>query len=190
MGVSAAAAERFAEGILTSPVVLRSVNVPANGFDVPMITLLIWLPPPETVPLIVKAPRVLLVSVSVVARPTKVSVLVGRVKVPVLTMVPMTGDVNVLLVIVSVVARPTKVSVLVGSVNVPVLTIVPMTGLVKVLFVNVSVVARPTRVSVLVGRDRDPVFTMDEITGAVRVLLVRVCVVSVPTKVVLASGTE
>ena len=41
---------------------------------------------------------VLLVRVSVVARPTKVSVLVGRVKVPVLTIVEMTGAVNVLLV--------------------------------------------------------------------------------------------
>ena len=45
---------------------------------------------------------VLFVSVSVVARPTKVSVLVGRVKVPVLTIVEMTGAVNVLLVNVCV----------------------------------------------------------------------------------------
>ena len=41
---------------------------------------------------------VLLVSVSVVARPTKVSVLVGSVNVPVLLMLEMTGAVKVLLV--------------------------------------------------------------------------------------------
>ena len=40
----------------------------------------------------------LLVRVSVVARPTNVSVEVGRVSVPVLTMVEMTGLVSVLLV--------------------------------------------------------------------------------------------
>jgi len=45
---------------------------------------------------------VLFVSVSVVARPTSVSVEVGRVKVPVLTIVPMTGLVKVLLVRVCV----------------------------------------------------------------------------------------
>ena len=47
---------------------------------------------------IVGAVSVLLVSVSVVARPTKVSVLVGRVNVPVLLMVAIIGVVSVLLV--------------------------------------------------------------------------------------------
>lgn len=42
--------------------------------------------------------RVLLVRVSVVALPTRVSVLVGRVSVPVLDMVPIIGEVRVLLV--------------------------------------------------------------------------------------------
>ena len=46
--------------------------------------------------------RVLLVSVSVVALPTRVSVEVGRVRVPVLEIVEMTGLVKVLLVSVSV----------------------------------------------------------------------------------------
>ena len=46
--------------------------------------------------------RVLFVSVSVVARPTKVSVEVGSVRVPVLEIVEMTGLVKVLLVRVSV----------------------------------------------------------------------------------------
>ena len=46
--------------------------------------------------------NVLLVKVSVVARPTKVSVLVGRVRVPVLTIVPIRGAVRVLFVSVSV----------------------------------------------------------------------------------------
>ena len=45
---------------------------------------------------------VLLVSVSVVALPTKVSVLVGRVNVPVFEIVEIMGDVSVLLVKVSV----------------------------------------------------------------------------------------
>jgi hypothetical protein len=76
--------------------------------------------------------------------------------VPVLTIVPITGDVKVLLVSVSVVARPTRVSVEVGKVSVPVLTIVPITGEVKVLLVSVSVVALPTKVSVAAGRVREP----------------------------------
>lgn len=68
--------------------------------------------------------KVLLVSVSVVARPTKVSVDVGRVRVPVLEIVLITGAVRVLLVRVSVVALPTKVSVAAGRVMV----VVPATA--------------------------------------------------------------
>ena len=68
--------------------------------------------------------RVLFVNVSVVARPTNVSVLVGRVNVPVFVIVAIIGDVRVLFVSVSVVARPTNLSVLVGRVNVPVFVIV------------------------------------------------------------------
>lgn len=81
--------------------------------------------------------RVLLVKVSVVARPTKVSVEVGKVKVPTFEIVEITGLVRVLFVRVSVVALPTKVSVEVGSVSVPVLVIDAITGLVRVLFVSV-----------------------------------------------------
>ena len=61
--------------------------------------------------------NVLLVNVSVVSRPTKVSVEVGNVSVPTLMMVEMTGEVSVLLVSVSDVVRPTKVSVMAGSVS-------------------------------------------------------------------------
>ena len=50
---------------------------------------------------------VLLDKVSVVARPTNVSVVVGKVKVPVLTIVPIRGAVRVLLVRVSVAASVT-----------------------------------------------------------------------------------
>jgi len=60
---------------------------------------------------------VLLVSVSVVAFPTKVSVEVGNVSVPLFTMVAMTGLVSVLFVSVSVVVLPTSVSVATGSVR-------------------------------------------------------------------------
>jgi hypothetical protein len=60
--------------------------------------------------------RVLLVRVSVVARPTNVSVPEGRVRVPVLTIEEIVGDVRVLLVRVSALARVAKVPV-VGSVT-------------------------------------------------------------------------
>ena len=56
----------------------------------------------------VPASIVLLVSVSVVARPTNVSVLVGSVNVPVLLMLEIIGVVRVLLVSVSV---PVKVAI-------------------------------------------------------------------------------
>lgn len=95
--------------------------------------------------------KVLFVNVSVVALPTKVSVEVGKVKVPVFEIEEIIGVVRVLFVNVSVVALPTRVSVEVGRVNVPELTMVAITGEVKVLFVNVSVVALPTKVSVASG---------------------------------------
>ena len=60
--------------------------------------------------------RVLLVSVSVVALPTKVSVLVGSVNVPVLLMLAIIGVVSVLLVRVSVPAKVLRVPV-VGKVT-------------------------------------------------------------------------
>ena len=55
------------------------------------------------------AVSVLLVNVSVVARPTKVSVDVGSVRTPVLTMVEKIGAVSVLLVNVCVAVVPTRV---------------------------------------------------------------------------------
>ena len=126
---------------------------------------------------------VLFVSVSVVARPTRVSVEVGSVSVPVFEMVAMIGVVNVLFVSVSVVARPTKVSVDVGKVSVPVFEIVAIIGAVNVLFVSVSVVARPTKVSVEVGKVNTPVFEIVAMIGAVNVLFVSVSVVALPTRV-------
>jgi hypothetical protein len=135
--------------------------------------------------------NVLLVKVSVVARPTKVSVLVGRVNTPEFVIVLIVGLVNVLLVKVSVVARPTKVSVLVGRVNVPELTMALITGLVNVLLVKVSVVARPTKVSVLVGKVNTPVLTILPITGLVNVLLVKVSApVTVATTEFIATVTS
>jgi len=97
-------------------------------------------------PLITGVVSVLFVKVSVVARPTKVSVEVGRVSVPVFEIVDMIGVVSVLLVSVSVVARPTRVSVLVGRVSVPVFEIVAITGAVSVLLVSVSDAVRLTSV--------------------------------------------
>lgn len=76
-------------------------------------------------PILVKVllePLILLfVSVSVVSRPTKVSVDVGRVSVPVLLMVEIIGELRVLLVRLSVPASVAKVPV-VGNVTL----VVPM----------------------------------------------------------------
>ena len=69
------------------------------------------------------------VKVSVVARPTKVSAVVGKVKVlALLTIVDITGAVKVLFVKVSVVARPTKVSFPLGIDIVPLLLILVIIG--------------------------------------------------------------
>ncbi len=99
-----------------------------------------------------------MVRVSVVSLPTKVSVAVGKVSVPVLEIVEITGEVKVLLVSVSAVARPTRVSVAVGKVKVPVFEIVEMTGVVKVLFVKVCV---PVNVATVESIEIVPV----EVTG-------------------------
>ena len=82
---------------------------------------------------------VLLVSVSTVSRPTRVSLVCGNVKVPRLTIVLITGSVSVLLVSVSTVSRATRVSLAFGKINVPSFEIVLITGCVSVLLVNVSV---------------------------------------------------
>ena len=79
--------------------------------------------------------NVLLDKVSVVARPTIVSVLVGSVKVPVLTIVPITGLVSVLLVNVSVPSNVASVPV-VGTLTL----VAPLT---------LSVIALPTVVKLL-----------------------------------------
>jgi hypothetical protein len=88
----------------------------------------------------------LLVNVSVVALPIKVSVEVGNVNVPVFEILEIIGVVKVLFVNVSVVALPTKVSVEVGSVIVPELLILEIIGVVKVLFVKVCVSDKVTTV--------------------------------------------
>jgi hypothetical protein len=77
---------------------VQFVNVPEDGV-------------PRTGAVSVGLVRVLFVNVSVVARPTKVSVEVGRVKVPVLVIVEITGEVRVLLVNVSEPARVARVPV-------------------------------------------------------------------------------
>ena len=94
---------------------------------------------------LVAAPIVLLVRVSVVSLPTSLSVDVGRVRVPVLTIVAIMGAVSVLLVRISTVAFPTKVSVVVGRVRVPApLTIVAIIGAVSVLLSSVCASDVPT----------------------------------------------
>ena len=67
---------------------------------------------------LLSASIVLFVKVSVVALPTKVSVDVGNVRVPVFEILEIIGDVKVLLVSVSVVSKPTKVVVASGKVTI------------------------------------------------------------------------
>lgn len=79
---------------LTVPLAAKVVNDPVLGVVAPTDALLIV--PPEIVPpLIDGLVSVLFVNVSVVARPTKVSVEVGSVSVPVLTMLEISGVVSV-----------------------------------------------------------------------------------------------
>jgi len=120
-------------------------------------------------PLITGAVNVLLVSVSVVALPTNVSVAVGSVNVPVLDIALMIGDVNVLLVNVSDPANVAKSPSLNAVLNCAVVPDNVFDVKEIDLFVNVSVVARPTNVSVEVGKVNVPVLTIDEITGVVSV---------------------
>ncbi len=115
--------------------------VPDPNLAVPTVPVLIASPVIELV-----ESSVLFDKLSVVARATKVSVAVGKVRVPVFEIDEMTGEVRVLLVSVSVVARPTRVSVAVGRVSVPVLDIDEMTGVVRVLFVRVCVPVSVTTV--------------------------------------------
>ncbi len=74
----------------------------------PIVTLLFVREALPTFDSVFDAPLiVLLVNVSVVARPTSVSVLVGKVSVPELTILPITGLVRVLFVRVCVAVVPT-----------------------------------------------------------------------------------
>lgn len=73
---------------VVAPKVVKAPLLPLTG--------VLLIDPPEIVaPLIVGLVRVLLLRVSVVVRPTRVSVDVGSVRVPVLTMLEMDGAVNV-----------------------------------------------------------------------------------------------
>ena len=84
-------------GLKDSPVI---VTVPPSETEEPLIVMLefVKLELPILLKVLLDPDIVLLVRVSVVARPTKVSVLVGRVKVPVLTILDITGAVIVLFV--------------------------------------------------------------------------------------------
>ena len=153
--------------------------------------------------------KVLFVSVSVVALPTKVSVDVGSVMVPVFDIVDITGVVKVLFVSVCVWSLNTNSSFPVSRGRVTTLLLVNslgekiyvwssdvsfILGVVKVadvnvLFVRVSVVALPTKVSVDVGSVKVPVLDIVDIIGVVRVLLVNVSVVALPTNVSVDVGS-
>ncbi len=133
--------------------------------------------PADNVIVLLASEIVLLVSVSVVALPTRVSVAVGKVNVPVLDIEEMTGVVKVLFVKVCVPVKVTK-PLLFRTVAemLPVLIASPVIELVEssVLFDKVSAVALPTNVSVAVGKVNVPVLEIVEMTGVVKVLLVSV----------------
>ena len=106
-------------------------NVPEapNATDTPLndTELLVNDPLPMFERVLLLPEIVLFVNVSEVARPTRVSVLVGNVNVPVLVMLLMTGLVNVLLVSVCDPVNVTRVSEPAGMVSVA----VPETAIVK-----------------------------------------------------------
>jgi len=112
------------------------------------------------VPLILKllpvpaVSNVLLVNVSVVARPTKVSLEVGRVNVPLLTKVEKLGDVSDGLVAKT--AAPEPVSSETAVANCADVIVMVLEPKLIVLLVSVSVVALPTKVSVAAGRVNVP----------------------------------
>ena len=110
-------------------------------------------------------------------RATKVSGPVGKVKVPPLVIVDITGLVNVLFVNVSLEVRATKVSGPVGRVKVPPLVIVDITGLVNVLLLTTADELAVKIVLGPVGKVRTPPLVIELITGIVSVLPTKVCVV-------------
>ena len=120
---------------------------------------------------------VFLLKISLVDSPTKTSVVVGNVIVPLFMMVEIVGNINVLLVNVSVVSRPTKLVFICGKVRVaPLFKMLFITGEINVLLFKVSVVVLPINVSVDVGKVRVPPLIIVEITGETNVLLLSVSV--------------
>jgi hypothetical protein len=102
---------------------------------------------------LVKAGAVIVLfdNISLPSRVANVLVPVGKVMVPELEILEITGVVNVLLVNVSLPARVANVCVPVGKVIVPELEMLEITGAVNVLLVNVSLPVRVANVPV-VGR--------------------------------------
>jgi len=157
-----------------------------------------------------------LLKISVVALPTNISVLVGKVNVPVFNIELIDGDVKVLLVMVCVAVKVTRVSEISGNVIVLLIVCIPVNDkvvpvvapeetnpiflvlselstikhevFIMVLFVRISVVFLPINVSVLVGNVNVPVFDIALIIGLVNVLLVSVCVAVKVTMVSVISG--
>ena len=173
---------------VTAAEAVRVVNAPDAGVTAPTVALLTV--PPLMVPvLIVGLVRILLVSVSAVARPTKVSVAAGKVRVP--DAMPVARNVVVPLVAPAMVKPPEPMA---GVVSVALLIM----GLVSVLLVRVCDPARLTRVSVEFGTvmTAEPALAVKllPLTAMVLPLAVstflfdRVCVAAKPTSVSVTAG--
>ena len=95
--------------------VISPLTLVAPEVTVPIVSITVAPPmtelPPIVPELIIGADRVLLVSVSVVFLPTKVSLVAGRTNIPPLAMALITGVTSVLLVSVSAAERVTTVPV-------------------------------------------------------------------------------
>ena len=152
----------FADPLMETPFSVDSVP-PRLTVSVPIVMeLLVRLEFAMLLKVLLEPLIVLLVSVSVVSRPTSVSVLVGSVRVPVLTIVAMTGAVSVLFVNVWAPVSVTTVESMLIVFAVEPSNVVPESNCNPVLTVSAAVVVAvivpdPPRATVI------PLYVTDEL---------------------------
>jgi len=162
--------------LITAPFVIVPPNDPlpidAVENDPPFINAEFVIVPLNDPAFIDAEERLLFVKISVVVRATKVSVTVGNVNDPVLTIVLITGFVKVLLVNVCVIEAPTKVSVPTGRIKLP----EPATA-VAIIVEDPEV--EPRKINPVPDTEPLVIVTIDAVPESV--LLVNVCVAVVVT---------